>query len=203
MTQVSILNYQAGNLYSIRNALRRAGASVEVVSVEDLFECDALVIPGVGHFGAAIKNIRPAMDRIRGLIDSGVPVLGICLGLQILFSSSEEGPSTGLDCISGRVVRLPESVKIPHIGWNRVKRKRESVLLDESDDNSWFYFVHSFVGNPTDISVVTGETQYGILFPSIVETGSLYATQFHPEKSGPAGFRLLKRFVRVAKEAGA
>ncbi|MBD3407774.1 MAG: imidazole glycerol phosphate synthase subunit HisH [Candidatus Lokiarchaeota archaeon] len=200
MTKILILDYGAGNLFSIKNALLRTGVSARVASVDADISCDGLVIPGVGHFGSAIESIKPAVNEIERLIESSIPVLGICLGLQLLFSFSEEGESTGLDIIKGRVEKLPTSLKTPHMGWNRVRLDRNSRILDRSLNASWFYFVHSYIAQPENQSVITGITDYGIQFPAIIEHGSIFATQFHPEKSGSQGFHILERFVQIAKE---
>ncbi len=194
---IAVIDFGAGNLMSISKALEHLGASVEVTRNEErILEADAAVLPGVGAFYDAMKEIEHLRDIIKGLGDK--PLLGICLGLQLLFTESEEGGrNRGLDIIPGRVVRFKEGVKIPHMGWNNVTRRKKSELLKDIKNGSYFYFVHSFYGIPDDESVVVGETDYGARFPSIIQKDMIYATQFHPEKSGKTGLKLLQNFVRI------
>ncbi|MEM2133226.1 MAG: imidazole glycerol phosphate synthase subunit HisH [Candidatus Freyarchaeota archaeon] len=200
---IGIIDYGMGNLRSLENALRMVGANCIVSSREkELANSDALALPGVGAFRDAIKNLKPLTNFILKYVKEDKPLLGICLGMQLLFSeSTEDGLYQGLDIISGRVVKLPPSVKIPHIGWNTLLlEKKDSALIEGIPDNSYVYFVHSYYAIPEDSKVTVAWTDYGVRFPSIIQYGNVYATQFHPEKSGEVGIRLLKNFVKLCEE---
>jgi glutamine amidotransferase len=154
----------------------------------------------VGAFTAAVKNLTPLSPTLRQLIEKGTPLLGVCLGLQLLFTESMEGGSTdGLDLISGRVAKLPTSVKIPQMGWNTLDIVQEHPLMEDVKNNSYFYFVHSYLPQPSDAGVIVATTRYGVRFPSVVAKQNIFATQFHPEKSGKNGLTLLKNFVTLLK----
>jgi glutamine amidotransferase len=196
VTAVTVLDFGSGNLRSVAKALERAGATVEVSETVDL-GADALVVPGQGHFGACIVNLGPRLDQVREWIASGRPYLGICLGLQILFSSSEESPEEGLGVFEGEVVRLPGGVKVPHIGWNEVVARRDARLFEGIDDNTRFYFVHSYYPSPVDGAVSAATTDYGIEFSCAAERENVFATQFHPEKSSDAGAEVLRNFIKA------
>jgi imidazole glycerol phosphate synthase glutamine amidotransferase subunit len=198
---VAIIDYGAGNVPSVERALKKLGANTaRVSSAEDLGAADAVILPGVGHYAALIR----AMDE-RGLrgplvetIARGKPFLGICLGLQALYQSSEEAPNlAGLGILSGKICALPENVKLPHMGWNRLKIRRESPLLEGLSGKDYFYFAHTFAARAGD-----GETlavcEYGAEFGAVLEVDRICAVQFHPEKSGAAGAKLLGNFLRIA-----
>lgn len=194
MTRVTVLDFGMGNLRSVAKALERAGAIVDVASDPDP-DADALVVPGQGHFGACITNLGARVDPIRAWIADGRPYLGICLGLQILFAGSEESSEPGLGVFDGTVVRFDGPVKVPHIGWNDVSPDPSSKLLDGVPAGERFYFVHSYYPAPRDAAVTAASTTYGVSFCSAAERGNVFATQFHPEKSGDAGAHVLRNFV--------
>jgi glutamine amidotransferase len=198
---VAVVNYGVGNLRSIRKGLEKSGAQVKVThEPADLRGADAIVLPGVGAFAPAVKNMEPIADVVAEAMTDGKPILGVCLGLQLLFTRSSEGGSVrGLDFISGEVVKLPDSVKTPQMGWNTINFARSHPLLDGVKDGSYVYFVHSYYPQPVDPDVVVATTEYGVRFASMVAKGNLFATQFHPEKSSKTGLTMLKNFVRIVK----
>jgi len=196
---VAVFDYGAGNLFNITLALERQGLDAKVVDrIPEGSEFDGLVLPGVGNFRPAMSRLRPYRDRIAEMATQGRSVLGICLGMQLMFESSEEGPSDGLTLIKGKVVRLPGSVKIPHMGWNQLNIIKPSVVLEGVSEGSWCYFAHSYYPHP-DESIVAAKTEYGVAFPSVIESGSLIGTQFHPEKSGRIGEALLHNFAKILR----
>ncbi|MFQ6054080.1 MAG: imidazole glycerol phosphate synthase subunit HisH, partial [Candidatus Bathyarchaeia archaeon] len=160
---------------------------------------DAVVLPGVGNFQLASRSLGPLRSEIAGMVEGGVPLLGVCLGMQLFFEASEEGPGEGLALLKGRVLRMPEDVKTPHMGWNTIKILRSSDILDGIDDGDHFYFAHSYFARPVDEHITLAETRYGLSFPSAVAEGNLYGVQFHPEKSGLPGERVLRNFARIVK----
>jgi len=198
---VTVVNYGVGNLRSIRKGLEKSGVQVKVThNSTDLRSADAIVLPGVGAFAPAVKNMEPIADVVAEAMNDGTPILGVCLGLQLLFTRSSEGGSIkGLDFISGEVVKLPESVKTPQMGWNTINFTKSHPLLDGVKDHSYVYFVHSYYPQPTDPDVVVATTEYGVSFASMVAKKNLFATQFHPEKSSKTGLMMLKNFVRIVK----
>jgi len=198
---VAVVNYGVGNLRSIRKGLEKAGANVEIThSPKDLRSSDAIVLPGVGAFAPAVKNMAPIADVVAEAMKNGKPIFGVCLGLQLLFTrSSEGGLIRGLDFISGDIVKLPENVKIPQMGWNTIDFAKSHPLLEGVKDHSYVYFVHSYYPQPSDPEVIVATTEYGVRFPSMVAKKNLFATQFHPEKSSKTGLNILKNFVRVVK----
>ena len=198
---MAVVNYGVGNLRSIRKGLEKSGAQVKVThNSTDLRSADAIVLPGVGAFAPAVKNMEPIADVVAEAMNDGTPILGVCLGLQLLFTRSSEGGSIkGLDFISGEVVKLPESVKTPQMGWNTINFTKSHPLLDGVKDHSYVYFVHSYYPQPTDPDVIVTTTEYGISFASMVAKKNLFATQFHPEKSSKTGLMMLKNFVRIVK----
>jgi imidazole glycerol-phosphate synthase subunit HisH len=200
--KVAVVDYGAGNLRSVVSALRSIDCDAIVVeSHADTRAAGAMILPGVGAAADTMVNLRQ-----RGLSDAvlewtvaGRPFLGICMGMQVLFGYSEEGG--GQDCLGilpGRVVRLPHGLKVPHMGWNQVCYTGDAPLFRGIPDGSDFYFVHSYAARPDDASVVAAQTTYGQPFCSAVQRGPLFATQFHPEKSGAVGLRLYKNFVEIA-----
>ncbi|MCS6788408.1 MAG: imidazole glycerol phosphate synthase subunit HisH [Aigarchaeota archaeon] len=196
MSKIGVLNYGVGNLFSVVSALRRLGAEVELLESLDRAELDGLVLPGVGNFTEGAANVASHSDAVLEVMGSGTPTLGICLGMQLLFEASEEGEGKGLSVFRGRVVRLRTSSKLPHIGWNRLKVVRDSELLEGVSSGEWVYFVHSYAPDPRDRSIVLATTEYGgYEFPSIVGSSNVYGTQFHPEKSGETGRKVLRNFV--------
>jgi glutamine amidotransferase len=199
---IAVIDYGAGNLRSIRRALEAAGAEVTVSSDSaDVRRSDAVVFPGVGAAGAAMDRLHELglVDVIGEVVAEGRPFLGICLGMQLLFEHQEEGNTRGLGLLNGRVHSLSPQVKVPQIGWNRVRWIQEAAGYHaaEADD---FYFVHSYVIEPDDPADILAVTRYGEVFPSIVRHGRVSGTQFHPEKSGPAGLRLIGGWVDGVRE---
>lgn len=161
---------------------------------------DAIVLPGVGAFAPAVKNMAHIADVVAETMNNGTPIFGICLGLQLLFTKSNEGGSVkGLDFISGEVVKLPDSVKTPQMGWNTINIQKSHPLLEGVKDGSYVYFVHSFYPEPADSDAVVTTTDYGVKFASMVAQKNLFATQFHPEKSSKTGLTMLKNFVDLVK----
>jgi glutamine amidotransferase len=204
MVNVAIFDYGAGNLFSLKAALERNGAQ-DVIIIHDmnsLDKFDGVVLPGVGNFDPAVKSIEPYKDIFIKSIQDFMPILGICLGMEMLFNHSEEGTRDGLKILDGKVIILPKKkVKVPHMGWNNLEIiKRESKLLQGIKDGSWAYFVHSYLIVPENNSIVSATSQYGVNVPAIVEKGNLYGTQFHPEKSGKLGAIIMKNFLNVCSD---
>ena len=202
MTRIAILDYGMGNLRSAEKALERVGAAVEVTRDQRSIEAaDGIVLPGVGAFPRAMEEVRRLgfAGLLRERIDAGVPVLGICLGMQLLFEGSTElGGAEGLGLFEGQVDALDAGgLKVPQIGWNPVSWRRETPLRQDLPDPCPFYHVHSFAPRPAHEEEVAGTAVYGSEFVSVVERPPLYGVQFHPEKSGPDGLRLLGSFERV------
>ena len=190
-----------GNLRSIRKGLEKSGAQVEIThNPKDLRSADAIVLPGVGAFAPAVKIMASITDVVAEAMENGKHILGVCLGLQLLFTRSNEGGSIrGLGFISGDVVKLPESVKTPQMGWNTIDFAQSHPLLEGIEDHSYVYFVHSYYPRPSDPEVIVATTEYGVRFPSMVAKKNIFATQFHPEKSSKTGLIMLKNFVRIIK----
>ena len=195
------MNYGVGNLRSIRRGLEKSGAAVKIThSPTDLLSSDAIVLPGVGAFAPAVKNMAPIADVVVEAMKNGKTILGVCLGLQLLFTESSEGGSVkGLDFISGEIVKLPDTVKTPQMGWNTLNIEQSHPLLDGVKDGSYVYFVHSYYPKPIDSGVVLATTEYGVRFASMIAKKNMLATQFHPEKSSKTGLTMLKNFVRIVK----
>lgn len=195
------MNYGVGNLRSISKGLEKSGAQVQIThNHNDLRNSDAIVLPGVGAFAPAVKNMKPITDVLTETMNNGKPILGICLGLQLLFTRSNEGGSIkGLDFIAGQVIKLPETMKTPQMGWNTIDFAMYHPLLDGVKDHSYVYFVHSYYPQPTDPDVIVTTTDYGLRFPSMIAKKNLFATQFHPEKSSKTGLMMLNNFVKIVK----
>ena len=205
---IAIFDYGAGNLFSLKAALERNGAHrVSIIKDIKLIEkFNGLVLPGVGNFDPAIRSIEPHKELLIQAIDDanngGVPMLGICLGMEMLFDKSEEGVLEGLKILDGEVVMLARTrVKIPHIGWNNLYlTRKDSKLLYGVNEGSWVYFVHSYYVKPKDKGLVAASSHYGIRIPAVVENGNLFGTQFHPEKSGSIGAFILKNFLKACSQ---
>lgn len=198
--RLALVDHGAGNILSLRWALERAGA--EVIAARrpaDLADCAAVVVPGVGASGPAMARLRrTGLDRaIPAAVADGAWYLGVCLGLQLLFERSDEDGAAMLGLVRGEVHAIPDAPRLPHIGWNRVEACRRHPLTDALGHGEACYFVHSYVGVPADPGVVVAETEHGGRFPSVVAAGRLLGTQFHPERSGEAGLRLLAAFVAL------
>jgi imidazole glycerol-phosphate synthase subunit HisH len=201
---VALLDYGVGNLHSAAKALDRAGAEVRVVpAVEEAAGAAGLVVPGVGAYGACLTGLASAggAAAVAGWLEGGRPLLGICVGMQLLFEASEEGPvGDGLGVVPGKIRRLSGPVKIPHIGWDEVTIRPGSRLFAGLGDGTRFYFVHSYAPEP-DGEAVAAVCDYGGRFAAAIEHGNLFGTQFHPEKSGRAGLALLANFVTEVRRA--
>jgi imidazole glycerol-phosphate synthase subunit HisH len=206
MTKIAIFDYGAGNLFSLKSALERNEAKNDVIvdiiyNLKELSKFDGLVLPGVGNFDPAIKSIKGSASHLVKAIDNSMPVLGICLGMEILFDKSEEGRFEGLKILDGVVIMLPKGkVKIPHMGWNNLQIKDKSKLLKGVKDDSWIYFVHSYKTVPKDRRIVVATSDYGVSIPAVIEKGNLIGVQFHPEKSGNVGALMIKNFIELCKE---
>lgn len=205
---IAIIDYRMGNLRSVQKGFEHAGVTDVVVTddPEVVSAADGIVLPGVGAFRDASANLRESgiESALRHKIGAGTPFLGICLGMQLLADLGlEDGEYIGLGLIPGICERLPDGVKIPHIGWNTVEYPRDSPLFEGIDESTAFYFVHSYRLVPRDSSAIIGSTEYGVRFAASVQQGSIYAVQFHPEKSSSAGLRLLSNFGRIAERARA
>ena len=202
---IAIIDYGAGNLKSVANAIARIGYEAKVISkASEVIDAHVVILPGVGAAADTMENLNNLglAVPIRRFIADGRPFLGVCMGLQVLFTGTEEGGwHKCLNIIPGRVKKLPAGLKIPHMGWNQVKQKLSHPVFDGIPDKSNFYFVHSYYVEPDDKSVVTGETEYGIQFCSVVAQDNLVATQFHPEKSGEFGLKLYENFLKLAMAA--
>lgn len=203
MTGVEIFDYGAGNIFSLKNSLEREGAEVDIIT--DLGDRDrhkGLLLPGVGNFDPAMRAVGRTSQHESSDLAGGAPVLGICLGMEMFFARSAEGQEAGLGMMDGEVVMLPESMKIPHMGWNSLRIKGASRLLDDIKDGSWVYFVHSYMARPAPAayaSLVRAECDYGTPVPAVVERDNLFGTQFHPEKSGPVGRQMIKNFLEICR----
>ncbi|MCA1591624.1 MAG: imidazole glycerol phosphate synthase subunit HisH [Acidobacteria bacterium] len=200
MTRVAIIDYGVGNLRSVEKAFAAGGCEAVVSSdAGELREAERLVLPGVGAFRACMSALheRGFDELVRERVAEGTPLLGVCVGMQLLFEESEEfGRSEGLGFLRGRVRRFGGELRVPHIGWNQVEWRREHALMKGIEDGSFFYFVHSYYCETPEPDAVLGETEYGIKYASVVARGNVCGVQFHPEKSQAAGLRLLQNFAR-------
>ncbi len=196
---IAIIDYGMGNLHSVEKALQKVGAQTAIVAEpEGIKEAEALILPGVGAFGKGMENLhqRGFPQVVREWVAAGKPLLGICLGLQLLFEESEEmGIHEGLGLLPGRVMRFQGPLKVPHIGWNQIHPVQPSPILEGITDGSYAYFVHSYYAQPADPTVVLATTDYGVEFASVVGKGNVFGLQFHPEKSQAVGLRILRNFV--------
>lgn len=203
---IAIIDYGAGNIQSVYKALKFIGADCEVTSDKDeILNADGAILPGVGSFGDAMDTMtkRGIKDTIIEYTKSGKPFLGICLGLQLLFPESEETPGVkGLDIFKGTITKIPNqnrTLKIPHMGWNNISIKQKNGIFKDIEGEPYVYFVHSFYLKAQDKDIVAATTQYGVEIDAAVQKGNIIATQFHPEKSGEVGLKMLKNFVEMVK----
>jgi len=203
---IAVIDYKVGNLRSVEKALHFIGYDAQVSSDRDfILNSDAVILPGVGAFADAMDNLEKQglIDLIHSVIESGKPFLGICLGMQLLFEWSEEGGDNvqGLNILKGAIRQLPQdmNLKVPHMGWNLLHIKGNSPLFEGLSRTPYVYFVHSYYLDTPDEDIVIARTSYGITFPVAVQKGNVFATQFHPEKSGEVGLEMLRNFTKVAK----
>lgn len=201
MSQVAIIDYGVGNLRSVEKAFDATGCEAIVSGDESVLrKAERLVLPGVGAFAACMNALTErGFDRlVRERVEDGTPLLGVCVGMQLLFEESDEfGSTPGLGLLRGSVKRFSDEFVVPHVGWNRIFQIRKNPLFTDVANESFFYFVHSYYCEPEDKSVIGGETEYGVRYASVVAKGNLCGVQFHPEKSQDAGLRLLKNFARL------
>ena len=200
MVSVAIFDYGAGNIFSLKNSLEKVGATVSVITDFDKpNNFSGIFLPGVGNFDPAMVSISKSTTSFLDFVKE-TPVFGICLGMEMFFKQSQEGTQKGLNVIDGEVISLPNSLKVPHMGWNDLQIKKPGVILNGVKNGSWVYFVHSFRAKPDSDDVITAESDYGIKVPAVVEKDNFYGTQFHPEKSGDVGKIMLKNFLEVCKK---
>ena len=201
---ITVIDYQAGNIRSVEKALEKSGASVKVSGkASELEKSDAVVFPGQGSCDSSMVNLRnQGLDEILvEWINSGKPFMGVCLGLQLLLEESDEGDERGLGVLEGRVEKLPEGQKVPHMGWNSVRFTTDHPVFKGVSQNSYFYFVHSYIAVPKASSIIAGHTEYGRDFCSAVAFDNVVAVQFHPEKSGENGLNIYKNFVSYVESS--
>ena len=200
--KVAIFDYGAGNIFSLKNSLEKAGALVDVITNFDgPNNYSGLLLPGVGNFDPAIKSItNNTKTKFHEFVKDTTPVLGICLGMEMFFEKSDEGKEKGLGVIPGEVVVLPNTMKVPHMGWNDLEIKKPGKILQGVEEGSWVYFVHSYRAKPDSEDVITAQSDYGIKVPAVVEQDNFFGTQFHPEKSGSVGKIMIKNFLEVCKK---
>ena len=203
---VVVIDYGAGNVRSVAKALEAVGAAPRITSEpREVARAEALVLPGQGACDAAARSLeaRGLTETVRDAVGGGRPFFGVCLGLQLLFDSTEEGDAECLGVVPGRVRKLPPSLKVPHMGWNTVEFRAEHPVFDGVPSGSYFYFVHSYYPDPSSLEDVAATTTYGVEFCCAVARGNLVATQFHPEKSGAVGLTLYRNFVALARRVAA
>jgi glutamine amidotransferase len=198
MPEAAIIDYGVGNLLSLKCALEKVGLSTTIgLSTRQIRKADAIALPGVGNFSAAAAKLDAVKEELVDAVERGTPVFGICLGLQLFFPESEEGTGKGLALFRGKNARLPSSVKVPHMGWNTLRIVKQNEILDGVEDEAYVYFVHSLYPVPVDKEIVCAETDYGVTFTSAIAAKNVYGTQFHPEKSGDIGLRILRNFAKI------
>lgn len=203
MTRVTIIDYGVGNFRNVQKAFQAVGAEAEISdSVEVVAAAEVVVLPGVGAFGDAINNLRRrGLDQpVLAAVQIGKPLLGICVGLQLLFDESEEmGQHRGLGILAGKVVRFPQNLTVPHMGWNQIEPERDHPLLNNIDRGDFAYFAHSYYARPDEPDDIIACTDYGQRYASIVGRNNVCAIQFHPEKSQQVGLQILRNFVQFAE----
>ena len=200
--KVAIFDYGAGNIFSLKNSLEKNGAQVDIItSLTKSKEYSGLLLPGVGNFDPAVRSIRDYSSiDFKDYVGQSMPVLGICLGMEMFFEKSEEGREQGLCVINGEVIILPNTMKVPHMGWNNLEIKQQNNFLEGVDDGSWVYFVHSYMIKTKETELIVASTDYGIKVPAIIQQKNYIGTQFHPEKSGEVGSLMLSNFLRECKK---
>lgn len=203
---VAIIDYDAGNIKSVEKAVEYLGEQAVVTrNPEEILAADRVILPGVGAFGDAMERIRKYQleEVIHQVVERGIPFLGICLGLQLMFESSEESPGvTGLGILKGKIVKIPEKqdLKVPHIGWNSLNFPKKSRLFEGIPENVYVYFVHSYYLQAENEEDVAATTEYGVHIHAAVEKNRIFACQFHPEKSSDVGLQILKNFIHMNRE---
>ena len=200
---IAVIDYGAGNIRNVVNAINQLGYQILLTNdPAEVLSADTVILPGVGAAGDTVSSLKKLnlIEPVRRIIAENRSFMGICIGLQVLFTSTEEdGGQDCLDAFPGMVKKLPEGLKIPHMGWNQVKQKIDHPVFDGIPDNSNFYFVHSYYVDPEDKSLITGTTEYGVEFCSIIAKGNVIGTQFHPEKSGDIGLKIYDNFLRSTR----
>jgi glutamine amidotransferase len=199
---IAIVDYGIGNLFSIYNGLKRVYDHPTLVTTDEittLKEADGIIVPGVGAFDDCVRNLKPFSGALIECVESGIPVLGICVGMQLLFDESAEGSEKGLGLLPGNVVRLPEDERVPHMGWNNLHLQKQSALLDGITENDYFYFVHSYYCVPRDEERIIASVDYDGQLAAVVSRENLYGVQFHPEKSSKRGLRILRNFAEICR----
>jgi glutamine amidotransferase len=200
MPEVVIFDYGVGNLLSLKCALEKVGLNAKIsLSAQHLSKADAIALPGVGNFSAAVTKLGAVKEQLVYAVESGTPLLGICIGLQLFFQESDEGPGEGLALFEGKTVRLAGSVKVPHMGWNTLHILKQDEIFEGVDNESYVYFVHSLYPVPADKKIVCAETEYETTFTSAIASENVYGTQFHPEKSGDVGLKILDNFAKIVR----
>ena len=198
MPEAVIFDYSVGNLLSLKCALEKTGLTASIgTSAKDLAKADAIALPGVGNFSAAAKKLDAVKETLQKAVENGTPLLGICLGLQLFFEESEEGPGNGLAFFKGKNVQLPKTVKVPHMGWNTLNIVQQNELFEGIAEGVYVYFVHSLYPVHSDKTIVCTRTDYGATFTSAIASKNIYGTQFHPEKSGEIGLQILRNFAKI------
>lgn len=203
---IAMIDYDAGNIKSVEKALISLGEETALTRDADIIlGADGIILPGVGAFGDAMEKLRTygLVDVIKRAVEKNIPFLGICLGLQLMFESSEESPGVeGLHLLDGKILKIPteSGLKIPHIGWNNLSFPNQGRLFRGVQENSFVYFVHSFYLKAADEGIVRATTEYGTLIHASVEKGNVFACQFHPEKSSEVGLKILQNFIDITKE---
>ena len=202
MVKVAIFDYGAGNIFSLKNSLEKNSAEVDIItSFDNANNYSGILFPGVGNFDPAVRRIRDySKIDFKDYVKDKIPVLGICLGMEMFFEKSEEGNEKGLSVMEGEVIVLPNKMKVPHMGWNSIEIKKSSRILEGIKNGSWVYFVHSYRIKPKNEDIVVADSDYGIKIPSVVEKENVFGTQFHPEKSGCIGSIMINNFLRECKK---
>lgn len=203
---IAIIDYDAGNMKSVEKALQYLGEeTITTRNREEILQADGVILPGVGSFKDAMEKLENyhLVEVIRECAERKIPFLGICLGLQLLFESSEESPGVeGLHLLDGKVVKIPatEDIKVPQIGWNSLTFPHKGRLFEGVEENAYVYFVHSYYLQAADSEIVTAQTEYGVKIDASVEKGNIFACQFHPEKSSEVGLQILRNFIKISRE---
>jgi len=200
--KVAIFDYGAGNIFSLRNSLEKNGAQVDIITgLSKLKDYSGLLLPGVGNFDPAISIIRDySLTDFQDYVGESMPLLGLCLGMEMFFEKSEEGKEQGLNVIDGEVILLPNTMKVPHMGWNNLEIERQNNFLEGVDDGSWVYFVHSYMIKTKETRLIAANADYGIKVPAVIQQKNFIGTQFHPEKSGKIGSLMLSNFLSECKK---